>query len=101
MVSRIHEPHSLVLLPALIGIATALYFLSLAQQDTLAQRQQIPGLIYNTTTNTSTTFSNITIMPEFESDTNNKNNLSIEPCIMPPCPPGEMCIQVCPETELQ
>ena len=39
-------------------------------------------------------------MTEFESDTNNKNNLSLEPCNMPPCPPGEMCIQVCPETEL-
>ena len=33
-------------------------------------------------------------------DTNN-NNVSTEQCIMPPCPPGEMYIQVCPETELQ
>ena len=102
MISRIHEPHSLVLLSALIGITAALNFLSLAQQDTLAQRQQIPGIEYNTTTNTSTTMqSNTTILPEFDSDLNNKNNLSIEPCNMPPCPPGEMCIQVCPETELQ
>lgn len=101
MVSRMHEPHSLVLLSALIGVAASLYFLSLSlsQQDTLAQRQQIPGIKYNTT-NTSTTLSNTTILPEFDSDHNNENNLSIEPCNMPPCPPGEMCIQVCPETEL-
>jgi hypothetical protein len=39
-------------------------------------------------------------MPEFDSDTNNKNNVPIEPFNMPPCPPGEMCIQVCPETDL-
>ena len=41
-----------------------------------------------------------TDLPEFGLDTNN-NNVSTELCIMPPCPPGEMCIQVCPESELQ
>lgn len=101
MISRIHEPHSLVLLSALIGITAALNFLYQAQQDTLAQRQQIPGIEYNTTNTSTTMLSNTTILPEFDSDLNNKNNLSIEPCNMPPCPPGEMCIQVCPETELQ
>jgi hypothetical protein len=97
-----HEPHFLVLLFTLVSVAAAFYFLSLSQQDTLAQRQQIPGIKFNTTnTSSSTTLSNTTIMPEFDSDTNNKNNLSLEPCNMPPCPPGEMCIQVCPESELQ
>ena len=65
-----------------------LYFLSLSQQDTLAQRQQIHGIKYDVTNASSTTLSNTTIMPEFDSDTNNKNNLSLEPCNMPPCPPG-------------
>ena len=60
-----------------------LYFLSLSQQDTLAQRQQIPGIKYDATNASSTILSNTTIMPEFDSDTNNKNNLSLEPCNMP------------------
>ena len=40
-------------------------------------------------------------MPEYESDTknNNKNAIPIEPCDMLSCPPGEMSIQMCPETE--
>jgi hypothetical protein len=102
MASAMHEPHFLVLLSTLVSVAAAFYFLSLSQQDTLAQRQQIPGIKFNTTNaSSSTTLSNTTIMPEFDSDTNNKNNLSLEPCYMPPCPPGEMCIQVCPESELQ
>ena len=96
-----HEPHFLVLLSTLVSVAAAFYFLSLSQQDTLAQRQQIPGIKYANSTNTSTTtLSNRTNLPEFGLDTNN-NNVSTEPCIMPPCPPGEMYIQVCPETELQ
>ena len=97
-----NEPHFLVLLSTLVSVAAAFYFLSLSQQDTLAQRQQIPGIKYDATNaSSSTTLSNTTIMPEFDSDTNNKNNLSLKPCNMAPCPPGEMCIQVCPESELQ
>ena len=88
MASAMHEPHYLVLLSTLVSVAAAFYFLSLSQQDTLAQRQQIPGIKFNTTNaSSSTTLSNTTIMPEFDSDTNNKNNLSLDPCNMPPCPP--------------
>jgi hypothetical protein len=101
MVSGMHEPHFLVLLSSLIIVATTLFILSLTQQDTLAQRQQIPGIKYDATNTSTTTLSNTTVMPEFGSDIDNKNNVSDEPCNMPPCPPGEMCIQVCPETELQ
>ena len=101
MVSVMDEPYFLVLLSALIIVAATLFILSLTQQNTLAQRQQIPGIKYDNSTNTSTTtLSNTTGLPKFGLDTNN-NNVSTEPCIMPPCPPGEMCIQVCPETELQ
>lgn len=101
MAPGMDEPHLLMLLSALISVAAALFFFSLSQQDTLAQRQQIPGIKYDAT-NTSTTLSNTTATPEFGSNTDkNKNNVSIEPCNMPPCPPGEMCIQVCPETDLQ
>ena len=79
-----HEPHFLVLLSTLVSVAAAFYFLSLSQQDTLAQRLQIPGIKYNTTNaSSSTILSNTTIVPEFDSDTNNKNNLSLEPCNMP------------------
>jgi hypothetical protein len=28
----------------------------------------------------------------------NNNNVTIEKCIMPPCPPGKVCNQVCPES---
>jgi hypothetical protein len=101
MVLVMDEPYFLVLLSALIIVAATLFILSLTQQNTLAQRQQIPGIKYDNSTNTSTTtLSNTTDLPKFGLDTNN-NNVSTEPCIMPPCPPGEMCIQVCPETELQ
>ena len=92
------EPHFLMLLSALISVTATLFILSLTQQDTLAQRQQIPEIKYDST-NTST-LSNTTDLPEFGLDTDD-NNVSTEPCIMPPCPPGEMCIQVCPDTELQ
>jgi hypothetical protein len=95
-----HEPH-LMLLSTLVSVAAAFYFLSLSQQDTLAQRQQIPGIKYDDTNASSTIRSNTPIMPECDSDTNNKNNLSLEPCNMPPCPPGKMRIQVCHESELQ
>jgi hypothetical protein len=97
------EPYSLVLLSALISVSATLFILSLTQQDMLAQRQQIPGIKYDNSTNTSTTtLSNTTDLPKFGLDSNNNNNnVSTEPCIMPACPPGEMCIQVCPETELQ
>jgi len=101
MVSGMDEPHFLVLLS--VSVAVTLFILSLTQQDTLAQRQQIPGIKYdttNTSSTTTTTLSNTTDLPEFGLDTNN-NNVSTEPCNMPPCPPGEMCIQVCPDTELQ
>jgi hypothetical protein len=101
MASAMHEPHFLVLLSTLVSVAAAFYFLSLSQQNTLAQRQQIPGIKYDATNASSTTLSNTTIMPEFDSDTNTKNNLSLEPYNMPPCPPGEMCIQICPKSELQ
>jgi hypothetical protein len=101
MASAMHGPHLLGLLSTLVSVAAAIYFLSMSQQDTLAQRQQIPGIKYDSTNASSSILSNTTIMPEFDSDTNNKNNLSLEPCNMPPCPPGEMCIQVCPESELQ
>ena len=95
------EPYFLALLSVLISVSVTLFILSLTQQDTLAQRQQIPGIKYDNSTNTSTTtLSNTTHLPKFGLDINN-NNVSNEPCIMPPCRPGEMCIQVCPETELQ
>ena len=101
MVSVMDESYFLVLLTALINVAATPFILSLTQQNTLAQRQQIPGIKYDNSTNTSTTtLSNTTDLPKFDLDSN-KNNVSTEPCIMPPCPPGEMCIQVCPETELQ
>ena len=98
MVSVTDELYLLALLSVLISVSANLFILSLTQQDTLAQRQQIPGIKYDNGTNTSTTtLSNTTDLPKFGLDTNN-NNVSTEPCIMPPCPPGEMCIQVCPET---
>jgi hypothetical protein len=101
MFSVMDEPYFLALLSVLISVSVTLFILSLTQQDTLAQRQQIPGIKYNNSTNTSTTtLSNTTDLPKFGLDANN-NNVSNEPCIMPPCRPGEMCIQVCPETELQ
>ena len=101
MVSVTDELYLLALLSALISVSANLFILSLTQQDTLAQRQQIPGIKYDNGTNTSTTtLSNTTDLPKFGLDSNN-NNVSTEPCIMTPCPPGEMCIQVCPETELQ
>lgn len=99
MVSGMDEPHFLVLLSALISVAVTLFILSLTQQDTLAQRQQIPGIKYDSTNTSTTTLSNTTDLREFGLDTN--NNVSTEACIMPLCPPGEMCIQVCPDTELQ
>ena len=49
-----HEPHFLVLLSTLVSVAAAFYFLSLSQQDTLAQRQQIPGIKYDDTNASST-----------------------------------------------
>lgn len=101
MVSVTEELYLLALLSALISVSANLFILSLTQQDTLAQRQQIPGIKYDNSTNTSTTtLSNTTDLPKFGLDSNN-NNVSTEPCIMTSCPPGEMCIQVCPETELQ
>ena len=36
-----------------------------------------------------------------QTDANNKNEYQdgkSQSCHMPPCPPGEMCIQVCPES---
>ena len=104
MVSVMDEPYFLVLLSALIIVAATLFILSLTQQNTLAQRQQIPGIKYDNTNTSTTTLSNTTDLPKFGLDSNNNNNnnnVSTQPCIMPPCPPGEMCIQVCPETELQ
>ena len=85
----------------LIGVATVLFILNLTQHDAVAQRQQIPGIKYNTTNTSTTTLSNTTVMPEYESDTknNNKNAIPVEPCDMPSCHPGEMSIQMCPETE--
>ena len=101
MVSVTEELYLLALLSALISVSANLFILSLTQQDTLAQRQQIPGIKYDNGTNTSTTtLSNTTDLPKFGLDSNN-NNVSTEPCIMTSRPPGEMCIQVCPETELQ
>jgi hypothetical protein len=39
-------------------------------------------------------------LPEIESDyENDDQNRKTQSCDMPPCPPGEMCIQVCPESE--
>jgi hypothetical protein len=41
-----------------------------------------------------------TTLPEInnnhDSDVDNKSQA--QSCQMPPCPPGEMCIQVCPES---
>jgi hypothetical protein len=89
MVSGMDEPYCLVLLSALISIAVTLFILSLTQQDTLAQRQQIPGIKYDiTNTLTTTTLSNTTDLPEIGLDTN--SDVSTESCNMPPCPPGEM-----------
>jgi hypothetical protein len=41
--------------------------------------------------------------PEIDNDYENDNkdmntNTKTQTCQMPPCPPGEMCIQVCPES---
>lgn len=41
--------------------------------------------------------------PEIDNDYGNDNkdmntNTKTQTCQMPPCPPGEMCIQVCPES---
>jgi hypothetical protein len=90
-----------VILSVLIGVANVLFILNLTQQDAEAQRQQIPGIKYNTTNTSTTTLSNTTAMPKYESDTknNNKKAIPIEPCDMPSCPPGEMSIQMYPETE--
>jgi hypothetical protein len=99
MFSVMDEPYFLALLSVLISVSVTLFILSLTQQDTLAQRQQIPGIKYDITNKSTTTLSNTTDLPEIGLDTN--SNVSTEPCNMPPCPPGEMCIQVCPDTELQ
>jgi hypothetical protein len=100
MISGMPKSQFVVLLSVLIGVATILYVLNLTQQDAIAQRQQIPGIKYNTTNTSTRTLSNATVMPDCESDTknNNKDAIPIEPCDMPCCPPGEMCIQMCPET---
>jgi hypothetical protein len=38
-------------------------------------------------------------LPEIDADyENDDQNRKIQSCDMPPCPPGEMCIQVCPES---
>ncbi len=76
MVSGMDEPHFLVLLS--VSVAVTLFILSLTQQDTLAQRQQIPGIKYDSTNTSTTTLSNTTDLREFGLDTNN-NNVS-EPC---------------------
>jgi hypothetical protein len=34
-----------------------------------------------------------------DTNTNTNTNTQTQNCQMPPCPPGEMCIQVCPESE--
>jgi hypothetical protein len=44
-----------------------------------------------------------TTLPEIDNDYENDNkdmntNTETQNCQMPPCPPGEMCIQVCPES---
>ena len=44
-----------------------------------------------------------TTLPEIDNDYENDNrdtntNTPTQNCQMPPCPPGEMCIQVCPES---
>ena len=44
-----------------------------------------------------------TTLPEIDNDYENDNkntntNTQTQNCQMPPCPPGEMCIQVCPES---
>lgn len=95
-----HKPQFVMILSVLIGAATVLFILNLTQQDAVAQRQQIPGLKYNTINSSMTTLSNTTVMSEYESDTknNNKNAIPFEPCDMPSCPPREMCIQMCPES---
>jgi hypothetical protein len=45
----------------------------------------------------------VTTLPEIDngSENDNKNtntSTQTQNCQMPPCPPGEMCIQVCPES---
>jgi hypothetical protein len=38
-------------------------------------------------------------LPEIDADyENDDQDRKIQSCDMPPCPPGEMCIQVCPES---
>ena len=40
-----------------------------------------------------------TTLPEIDADYENDDQKGkIQSCVMPPCPPGEMCIQVCPES---
>jgi hypothetical protein len=44
-----------------------------------------------------------TTLPEIDHNYENDNkdtntNTQTQNCQMPPCPPGEMCIQVCPES---
>jgi hypothetical protein len=44
-----------------------------------------------------------TTLPEIDHNHENDNkdtntNTQTQNCQMPPCPPGEMCIQVCPES---
>jgi hypothetical protein len=56
----------------------------------------VNGLASGSMTNST---SNVTL-PQIDAN-NNKNNdqdRKIQSCQMPPCPPGEMCIQVCPES---
>ena len=99
MITGMHKPQFVVLLSVLIGVATVLFILILTQQDAVVQRQQIPGIKNNIINSSMTTISNTTVISEYESNTknNNKNAIPIEPCNMPSCPPGEMCIQMCPE----
>jgi hypothetical protein len=85
MVSVTDESYFLALLSALISVSATLFILSPTQQDTLAQRQQIPGIKYdNSTTISTTTLSNTTDLPKFDLDFNNDYNVSTEPCFMPP-----------------
>ena len=48
---------------------------------------------------TNTTLPEPEIGNDYENDNKDMNtNTETQNCQMPPCPPGEMCIQACPES---
>ena len=55
----------------------------------------------NATTGIAIPMPNATLPGVDNSDQNEDEDMKTQNCQMPPCPPGEMCIQACPEYSLE